>query len=281
MRKLPILLLLLFAISACDNVEIKDDEPPKTQDVESITQPQTTEQTMINTSSSPQLPSVNSFEHFEMPIPFGEIHGAGGGSEELALFSMLCSNGISDQRIDGIDLFIIEAFFDDSAIFYDWYSSVDMNMHWENPVTTLMDYPNLFSLIKTFDLPIDRVYQLLKNQQLRAVEIGLDETFYFTDEEIKIITSLDETAIMEYFVADFSIYHDGEIFTPMWLYYHDIGAYEEVGITPEMVEEKIELYAEFSFTDEADEAFSEKLSEFIGEEVSLRRIRSRNHGRRS
>jgi hypothetical protein len=46
-----------------------------------------------------------------------------------------------------------------------------------------------------------------------------------------------------------------------------------------MVEEKLELYAEFDFTDEADEAFSEKLSEFLDEEVSLKEIRK--HGRRN
>jgi len=74
---------------------------------------------------------------------------------------------------------------------------------------------------------------------------------------------------MEHFVSDYSIYHDGEIFTPMWLYYYDTDDYEEAGITPKMVEEKLDLYAEFQFTDEAAEAFEEKLSEFLGEDVSL------------
>jgi len=54
----------------------------------------------------------------------------------------------------------------------------------------------------------------------------------------------------------------------------------EVGVTPEMVEEHLEILSEFEFTEESDEAFSEKLSEFIGEEVSLREIRNRRRGNR-
>jgi hypothetical protein len=41
-----------------------------------------------------------------------------------------------------------------------------------------------------------------------------------------------------------------------------------------MVAERLELYAEFMFTAEADVAFSEKLSRFLGEEISLSMIRA-------
>ena len=88
------------------------------------------------------------------------------------------------------------------------------------------------------------------------------------------------TGIMQHFVSDHAIYHEGAIYTPMWFYWHTPEKYAEVGITPEMVEEHLEILAKFEFTEEADEAFSEKRSEFIGEEVSLREIRNRRRGNR-
>ena len=43
-----------------------------------------------------------------------------------------------------------------------------------------------------------------------------------------------------------------------------------------MIEEKLDVYSEIELSDEAEEAFEEKLSEFVGEEVSLKKIRNRN-----
>jgi hypothetical protein len=132
-----------------------------------------------------------------------------------------------------------------------------------------MEYPNHYSLIITFNFPIDEVVKYLKADQLWRIEAGQYETDYFSDYEIELIASLDEARILEHFISDYSIFHDGRGFTPAWIYWHDIEAYEAVGITPEMIEEKLHLYAEFSFTAEATLAFEAKLSEFLGREIIL------------
>jgi hypothetical protein len=106
------------------------------------------------------------------------------------------------------------------------------------------------------------------------MEAGLSVNF--TQNEIELITTLDESRILEHFISDYSIFHDGRGFTPSWIYWHDVEAYEAVGITTEMIEEKLHLYAEFSFTEEATLAFEAKLSGFLGREVILANERALN-----
>ena len=48
----------------------------------------------------------------------------------------------------------------------------------------------------------------------------------------------------------------------------------------EMIDKVLDLYAELPFTEEAEIAFEEKLSEFVGEEVSFSERRTRNRRNR-
>ena len=96
----------------------------------------------------------------------------------------------------------------------------------------------------------------------------------FTDEDIRILLSRDEEAVLRHFALDTTFVVGNRAYSPLWLYAHTVEDYTRVGITPEMVAEKLPLYAEFYLADEADVAFSRKLSEFLGEEISLRQMRS-------
>jgi hypothetical protein len=106
------------------------------------------------------------------------------------------------------------------------------------------------------------------------MEVGLDVDF--TQYEIDLIATLDEARILEHFASDYVILHDGRGFPPAWIYWYDIETYEAVGITAEMIAEKLHLYAEFSFTAEATLAFEAKLSQFLGREVVLANERALN-----
>lgn len=91
----------------------------------------------------------------------------------------------------------------------------------------------------------------------------------FTENDIEALLSRDEVKITEQFAATTAIVVENKAFSPAWLYLNQPSDYAKEGITPEMIEEKLDLYAEFEFTNEANEAFSKKITEFTGEKVSL------------
>jgi hypothetical protein len=93
----------------------------------------------------------------------------------------------------------------------------------------------------------------------------------FADDEIALFLSRDMEAILAKYATDYVIIIGEEAFTPFWLYVNEPYDYETVGITPEMIEERLEFYDELFFTAEAAAAFETKLSEFTGREVRLAR----------
>ncbi|MDR2532531.1 MAG: hypothetical protein LBC82_06780 [Oscillospiraceae bacterium] len=199
----------------------------------------------------------------EMPEPF-TLTQNGGGNLHLMRFLSPTFNDLDDAKLDFIDLSFVEPFVELSK-FYDWFNHLQASTLTNEPQTNLMGYPNMYSFVKTFDVPVDELRGIME----QFAELALTENIdHYTLEEIDIILSLNESMIMEYFVSDFSIYVDGMIFSPQWIYWNSIKDYEVVGITPEMVEERLELFSEFYFTPEAAEAFGKKLAEFIGAESS-------------
>lgn len=60
-----------------------------------------------------------------------------------------------------------------------------------------------------------------------------------------------------------------EVFTPFWIFTHPLSDYVSKGITPDMIKEKIPYYREFCLRLGADTYLENKLSKYLGEEVSL------------
>jgi hypothetical protein len=279
MRKLTMFLLvvMLLTVVGCSN-NINNGEVDTTTS-------QTTKQTEITSTDSSQLQPENPFEEAEMPKPFENV----GGDENWG-FSMRYPSRFS--AIDH-DIFEYLGWIDDEGYKWDYINAI-INEKFGTTLdnvdrldllsqSKLTEYESLFWYIIEFDIPDEVIIDAIRTHNERLWSY-VDENTYmpgfllsiFTDEDIEALISRCEATVTAQFAEETAIVIEDRAFSPAWLYLHTSEAYEEVGITPEMVEEKLELYAEFNFTDEADEAFSEKLSEFLGEEVSLKKIRSQN-----
>ena len=130
--------------------------------------------------------------------------------------------------------------------------------------SSLKDYTNIYSFIVEFDISNEDV--------LSALSVYLqsdDPSIAMSEEDVNIILSKDEAAIIERFATEYSIVVGEHIYSPQWIYENSIEAYKDAGITPEMIKDKLSLYGTISFTHEAAKAFQSKLSDFIGEEVHL------------
>jgi len=285
MKKIISLLTVILVItSACTTTEIINERfMPKMSDVtEDVGQESPAPEIIIN--PLPIEPILNEplsieFDPSVMPVPFSSLDT--GGNMAMMRFTLLGTGSASFSKLDAIPMYIREAFVE-SDDYRVWSNSPEMIWNWVKPATSLMDYKNLFSLVITFNIPADELSEVMREvQQMfmeREAEDGRDRSSsYFTDEEIEIFTSLDEARILEYFISDYSIFCDGRGFTPAWIYYHTPDDYEAVGITPEMIGEQLELFSEFDFLPEATIAFEEKLSEFMGIDVSFRQIRNQNN----
>ena len=97
-----------------------------------------------------------------------------------------------------------------------------------------------------------------------------DSFYIFTDEEIALLFSGDVSRINAKAANEWTIIVGDRVYSAHWVVISSIEDYAKAGITPEMLAEKAELYAEFEFTAEAADAFEAKLSEFTGRTVSLR-----------
>jgi hypothetical protein len=271
MKKLITVLLsviILITIAACADTSVENepaipptDEPANLHETEN---PITQQAEIRPENEKKPLP----FEAADMPEPFPVIgNDAGGGTEFMRFASPVYSRTLQGD-LDGVESIFVEAFVDLND-FFEWaysFSSCDFD-------TGLMGFINLFSFIMEFNIPVDELKEIMEYYHDRALELGLKPLY--TLEQIDIILSLDEARILEYFISDYAIFHEGMAFTPQWLYWHGTEAYEYVGITPEMIEERLQLFSEFHFTEEAGAAFEEKLSEFTGTEVSFSEIRAR------
>ena len=130
-----------------------------------------------------------------------------------------------------------------------------------------MNYPNGFSYIIKYDVPNDIVAKSLEGYNKK---LSKDSSAYFTEEEIAAILSRDAATVLKHFAPEESIVIGDRVYTPAWVYTHSVEDYIASGITPAMIEKKLELYALFPFQRKSyAEAFEAKLSEFLGREVLL------------
>lgn len=128
----------------------------------------------------------------------------------------------------------------------------------------LDEYVNIYSFIHAFNIPEADARAVL--QEYLEVDY-LPEDLAFTEEDLTVLFSEDETEIARHFASDYSIVIGEYVYSPRWMYFHMAEDYQEVGITPEMIQEKIEYYSGIPLSVNARNAFADKLGEFVGEEV--------------
>ena len=125
-----------------------------------------------------------------------------------------------------------------------------------------MDYVNVYSFIVHFNISDEDFTRVIEFENQICRENGWTDLIY-TDEDMKIILSRDESKIMEHFASKYSIVNNGRIYSPHWVYTHTIQAYESEKIPPELIKEKMEVYKEIPFVSNAREAFEKKLNEYV------------------
>lgn len=195
--------------------------------------------------------TLETFENtYEMPKPFGEKSG---GDENNAFYSpcVWLFDGIPAELTDLVDYSDFEC----------W--RVKYNIFAKAP-SSLKEYVNMYSFIVEFDIPNKDV--------LSALSVFLqtdDQSIAISEEEMNIILSKDESVIAERFASPYSIVIGEHIYSPQWVYENSIAAYKDAGITPKMIEEKLPLYREIKFTEQACEAFENKLGTYLGKTVRL------------
>ncbi len=139
----------------------------------------------------------------------------------------------------------------------------------------LEDDVNLYSFMVRFDISGKdvcaalREYNKMQERWVEELDIPINPTTYFSDEELEAIESEDKEVIVNCFASDYSIVVGDNVYSPNWIYYHTAKDYAECGITSEVLKECTDKYSGINFTPDALTAFENKLSEFTGAAVSL------------
>ena len=129
---------------------------------------------------------------------------------------------------------------------------------------TLDDNLNLYSWMTRLDLSVDDVCRAIEenNEYYQTLTLNNAQDMVYNPYEIDVLKSGDRSRIAEAFATEYSIIIGDKVFNPEWLYYHTIEDYSEVGITPEEVLHKLDMYESLGLTDEAWAAFSAKLQKY-------------------
>ena len=137
---------------------------------------------------------------------------------------------------------------------------------------TLYDSPNFYGMARIMRLTDDEITEATKtiNEHFENSTNLLNNTSYiYTEEDIAVIKNADDSAAAQHFASEYSIVVGEYAFCPMWLYYHTIEDYKSVGITPEEVLHKLDMYEGLGLTDEAWAAFSAKLQKYIDNDLPI------------
>lgn len=150
-----------------------------------------------------------------------------------------------------------------------WVHSIIDHELGEYEYESLDTFVNVYSFVEYFDISSADVYEAYERPPYNTTEENRD---YYGHLANYIATRYPYNIYRHYLdnyativVADRSV----NFFTPSWLYYHSVAEWSMAGITPEIVEEKLEFYDDYDFTDNARTAFEYKLSWFLGYDVSL------------
>jgi hypothetical protein len=262
--------MVLLVLCACttteqiiDNSAQQEIQTPQIAMSSSTSQPQ---QTTANTPNASNIPIWgNPFEIAGMPIPFEHI----GGDEDRAFsdrydIKLETSFVICDEFL-GYSQLLEQEFVD--IIKEKW---AHIEIYWDTLVNNrLMENYNLFSRIILFDVPDEVIIDAIRKSNEHYRNVGGHEDKIFTDFDIATLLTRDEAIITAQFAEETAIVLGDRAFSPAWVYLHTPADYARAGITPAMIQEKLPMWQEFGFTDEARAAFEGKLTEFVGVEVSL------------
>ena len=183
-----------------------------------------------------------------IPLPFGDDIGKDSESEELRGFFEPCVQKLDDIPEELLSLVPEEDY-------KSWAES--LGEIWQTAPSSIEDYPNIYSFITRFGVADDEVRGAVTTM---------------TEEELDTLLEGDVEKITLAFASEYSIVSGENVYSPYWVYVHEVEDYETVGLTPEEIENKLSYYASFKYNDMAREFFENKLNEFIvplGDGVTL------------
>ncbi len=136
-------------------------------------------------------------------------------------------------------------------------------------VSDLNNFPNKYSLINDFNLTDELVLSVLKEvlEDYDSRDDSVRAEYEYTSEDINVVLYGSEEEIIARFASEYSIGIGKHIYSPQWMYLHTPEQYAQVGITKEMVREKIASYSKIPLPYEARIAFQNKISDFLEEEI--------------
>jgi predicted DNA binding protein len=140
-------------------------------------------------------------------------------------------------------------------------------------MTSLMDYPNLFSIIVKYNIPDEIVIRAIEeNNTYYKDVIGGDmyDMLYLSTEDISALLTRCEATVLQHFASPAAIVVGDRIYNPAWIYSNTVEGYRAAGITQEMLVEKLPFWIQVGSIGDST-AFEGKLTEFVGVEVSLAR----------
>ncbi len=122
--------------------------------------------------------------------------------------------------------FISSSFIDlvDYDEFMEWVNSTSSSV---SEYTSVAEAANLYSFIKRFEIPDDKVREILISER------NGNEDEDFSDDDIEILLSGDNEAIAEHFAADTAIRKGENLYSIYWMQNHTAEDYAAAGITDE------------------------------------------------
>ena len=144
-----------------------------------------------------------------------------------------------------------------------------MNEHEQEKLTKVYSDTEpltILSFIERFDIPEEKMLEAVKTD---THDIGADCTLDEYDVWRFYNHSTEEN--LRYYKTGYAIYFNGRVFSPMWLYEHDLTAYYAVGLTADYIRDYRSIYEDIftlskdsrNMTDKAWKAFNDKLEAYI------------------
>ncbi len=224
-------------IAVDDDIQAVEDDEPITEEVEA--ESESTEQSSVDTEAAEW---DGSYEI--MPEPF-ETANESGGDENYTFYMT------TDMKLGSISAKICAYVGWDE--FKEWINNYTSS---GGVYTSVGEAANLYSCIKYFDIPDEKVREVLV-----ARRNGSDDDF--SDEEIDLLLSGDDVAVAEHFASDTAIRKEDNLYSLCWVYEHSIEDYIEAGITTDDISGVLAAYDEVGLTSAAKSAITAKLNDYI------------------
>lgn len=180
----------------------------------------------------------------------GRPEGTGGDEAHHLYF-------IGDYAFDSIPYTLFDLTGKSYDEIYEWLYTFPARPY---PLPTSIDeYLNVRTFINHYNIPLEEAKEAL-------IKGGRSE------EEAEIIVYGSDNEILNRFNLGYSIVIGDKYYSVSWLLDESPEKWKEVGITPEMLEEKFDLYAS-RFTTMYKEMLNAKLSVYFGSKVQLKTIK--------